>query len=242
MTYRHALTRESYADLSGGVLHSAPGFPAFPARLASEMFQRALAFVPGSTAHVWDPCCGSGHLLTTLVLQHRRDITAVLATDVDPEALILARKNLDLLSEQGMDARSVELRARADRLRKPSYLDAAASARRLARRLAEPGGALPSRVAQADVFSTDQLRRALAGQRPNLVLTDVPYGEQTSWAGPDRAAGIDGMLAALEEVLDDDAVIAVATRGRKARLAGPRRPLASFKIGTRAVVFCRAAR
>ena len=46
MTYRYALTRESYADLSGGVLHSAPGFPAFPVRLASEMFQRALAFSP----------------------------------------------------------------------------------------------------------------------------------------------------------------------------------------------------
>lgn len=241
MAYRHALTRENYADLSSGVLHSAPGFPAFPVRLASEMFQRALAFAPGPTAQLWDPCCGSGYLLTALALRHRRDITGVLGTDLDPAALTLAQKNLDLLSEHGMDARSDELRARAERLDKPGYLDAAAAAHRLARGLAKRGGALPRGVAQADVFNSDQLRRALNGKRPNLVVTDVPYGEQTSWEGPDRAAGVNGMLRALEEVLDDGAVIAVATRGRKASLDEAHRPIASFKIGTRAVAFCRVA-
>lgn len=83
MVYRYAVTRENYADFSGGVLHSAPGFPQFPVRLASEMFQRAIALVPSSTAQVWDPCCGSGHLLTALAFQHRRDITSVLGTDVE---------------------------------------------------------------------------------------------------------------------------------------------------------------
>jgi 23S rRNA (guanine2535-N1)-methyltransferase len=242
MTYRYALTRESYADLSGGVLHSAPGFPAFPVRLASEMFQRALAFSPSSTARVWDPCCGSGYLLTALALLHRRDITSVLGTDLNPAALVLARKNVDLLSERGMGVRSDELRARAERLEKPAYLDAAAAAQRLVSRLAERSGALSYRIAQADVFNPDQLRHALDGQRPNLVITDVPYGEQTSWGGPGGAAGINGMLSALEEVLEDDAVIAVATRGRKAGLDRGHRPIASFKIGTRVVVFCRVAR
>lgn len=239
MAYRYALTRENYADFSGGVLHSAPGFPQFPVRLASEMFQRALALVPNSTARIWDPCCGSGHLLTTLAFLHRRDITGVLGTDLDPAALILAQKNLDLLSEHGMEARSEELCARAGRLGKPAYLDAAASAQRLARRLAEDGGALPHGVAQADVFNSEQLRRALDGQRPNLVITDIPYGEQTSWDGPHAAAGVEGMLRSLEEVLDNGTVIAVATRGRKVRLDGASRPIASFRIGTRAVVFCR---
>lgn len=240
MAYRYALTRENYADFSGGVLHSAPGFPQFPVRLASEMFQRALALVPSSTAHVWDPCCGSGHLLTALAFLHRRDITSVLGTDVDPAALILARKNLDLLSEHGMDARSDELRIRAERLDKPAYLDAATAAQRLADRLTESGGAVPNHVAKADVFAPDQLRRTLRGHRPNLVITDVPYGEQTSWIGPNRGAGIDGMLRALIEVLDDDAVIAVSSRGRKASSFEARRPISSFRIGTRVVGYYRA--
>jgi len=242
MTYRYALTREDHSDLAGGVLHSAPGFPAFPVRLASEMFQRALAFLPDSTARVWDPCCGSGHLLTVLALLHRRDIHAVLGTDVDPAALVLARKNLDLLGEHGLDARAEELRARAERLGKPAYLDAAAAAQRLARRLARDGGTLPYDVARADVFDTGHLRRVLKHRHPNLVITDVPYGEQTSWVGATGATGVESMLRSLESVLDDGAVIALATRGRKVSLHRDRRPVASFRIGTRAVAICRVVR
>ena len=240
MAYLYALTRENYEDLSsGGVLRSAPGYPAFPVRLASEIFQRAAAFGPGGPVSVWDPCCGSGYLLTVLSFLHRRDITGVLGTDLDPAALALAQQNLDLLSEHGLDARSAELRERAERLHKPAYLDTAAAAQRLGPRLAGQGGALPHTVAQADVLDPEQLRRALSGHRPELVMTDVPYGDQTSWGGPNGAAGIAGMLRALETVLDDDAVIAVATRGRKVRVDDGPRPIASFRIGARAVAFFR---
>ncbi len=55
MAYRYALVRENYEDLaSGGGLRSAPGFPAFPVRLASEMFQRALALHGEPAALLWD--------------------------------------------------------------------------------------------------------------------------------------------------------------------------------------------
>jgi len=205
MAYRYAVTREHYADFSGGVLHSAPGFPAFPARLASEMFQRALAFSTAPTARVWDPCCGSGNLLTTVTLLHPDRITGVFGSDVDPAALELARKNLGLLDAQGMAARADELRARAERLDKPAYVDAAEAARRLGRRLAHCGGTLERGVASADVFDPSQLRRALDGRRPDVVLTDVPYGERTSWRGPAAARGLDGMLGSLSRC---------STRGR----------------------------
>lgn len=239
MAYRYAVTRESYADLSGGVLHSAPGFPAFPARLASEMFQRALAHTSTRAARVWDPCCGSAHLLATVTLLHPDRIAGVLGTDVDPAALELAGKNIGLLSGAALTARAEELQTRAARLGKPAYLDAADAARRLGRRLA-PGGALSDRgVAQADVFDPAQLQGALDGRRPDVVITDVPYGEQTPWRGPEAARGLDGMLDSLEEVLDAGTVIAVAARGRKVPLSGGRRPLESFRIGTRAVVLCR---
>ena len=48
--------KDDYADYSSGhVLRSAPGFPAFPVRLASEIFQRALALRPGlAPAALWD--------------------------------------------------------------------------------------------------------------------------------------------------------------------------------------------
>lgn len=243
MAYRYAVTRENHADLSAGaVLHSAPGLPAFPVRLTSEIFQRASRLRPAGPVAVWDPCCGSAYLLTVLAVLHRSEITAVLGTDIDPAALTLARRNLGLLRAGGFEARSADLRERAGRLDKPRYSATAAAAQRLAHRLAERGGPLAHSVAQADVFDPDQLRRALAGHRPDMVITDVPYGERTIWGGRDGSAGITGMLRSLDTVLDADAVIAVATRGRKVALADARRPLASFKIGTRTVAFFRPAR
>lgn len=164
MVYRYALARENQEDLaSGGVLYSAPGFPAFPVRLASEMFQRALALREGRPAMVWDPCGGSGYLLTVLALLHRPQITRVLGTDLDPAALRLTRQNLGLLSGDGLAVRSAELQERSGDHRRP-------------------------------LRRTDRLART--------------HG----------TAGIAGMLWALETVLADDAVIAVAVRGRKVPL------------------------
>lgn len=240
MAYRHATSRENSADLAGA-LYSAPGFPAFPVRLADEIFRRALAHTAGSAAHVWDPCCGSAFLLTALALRHRRSIAEVIGTDVDPAALHLARRNLHLLSHDGMAARADELRARGERLDRPHSLAAAAGAQRLARRLAADGGALPRRVAQADVFDPAQLRRALDGRRPDIVITDVPYGEQTRWLGTGSADGVAGMVAALGEVLDDGAVIAVATRGRRVLAPGSPPRVESFRVGTRAVALWRVS-
>ncbi|MDS2172383.1 hypothetical protein Q7C18_06720 [Nesterenkonia sp. CL21] len=241
MVYRYALARENYADLSTGrVLYSAPGFPAFPVRLASEIFQRALTLTQGGPVTVWDPCCGSGYLLTVLSFLHRRNITRLLGTDLDPAALTLAQKNLNLLSEHGLEARSVELQERAERLGKPAYVEAAVAAQRLAHSLTEQGGPLPHTTGQADVFDPDQLQLTLGSHRPELVITDVPYGERTSWGGSDKAAGIPGMLRALGSVLENNAVIAVTTRGRKVHVNDGPSPIASFKIGTRAVAFFRA--
>lgn len=218
--YRYA-PRENHEDLSpGGVLFSAPGFPAFPVRLAAEIFRRASASI-GGPAVVWDPCCGSGYLLTALSLSHRDAIAGVIGSDVDPDALSLARQNLGLLTAGGLDARAAELRDRARRYGKPSYVLAAETAGRLRDRLTEGGGPLPVAVAAADAFDPEQLRAARGDQRPRLVITDVPYGEQTRWRGAGATAGVGGLLNAFAQVLEEEAVIAVATRGRRVSGATP---------------------
>ena len=241
MAYRYALSRENYEDLStGSVLYSAPGYPAFPVRLASEIFQRARQFQSHKPVTVWDPCCGSGYLLTVLAFLHRKQLSGVLGTDLEPSALELARKNLALLSKEGLAARSKELKDRAARWSKPSYIDAAVATSRLADRLAAEGGDLPHLVARADVFEPDELHRALNGHRPKLVITDVPYGERTHRGGSNSDSGIVGMLRALGSVLDRDAIIAVTIRGRKVQAPG-HHPISSFKVGTRAVALYRPA-
>jgi tRNA G10 N-methylase Trm11 len=168
-------------------------------------------------------------------------MSAVIGTDVDHVALGLARQNLNLLSADGLSVRNTELHERAERFGKPSYARASEAARRLGDRLAAQGGPLPHTVAQADVFEPERLRRVLDGQKPDVVITDIPYGEQTAWSGNHADTGLVGMLDSVSSVLDDDAVIVLAARGRKVLVDEAHPRIATFRAGTRAVALFRAS-
>lgn len=243
MSYRYVLAKDDYSDLaSGSVLRSAPGFPAFPVRLASEIFLRAVALRGGDApAVVWDPCCGSGYLLSVIGLLHRRQIASLVASDISQNALSLAAENLLLLDPDALEARRRVLEERAERFGKPSYLEAAGAAHRLGDGLAAAGGPLSSVVRRADVFGRDELSAVTAEVAPDIVITDVPYGEQTSWLGGHGEAGVPEMLGNVASVLSGEAVIAVTARGRKVPMGAGPRPRKEFRIGTRSVALLKAA-
>lgn len=242
MPYRYATERMDGSDFASGyVLHSAPRHPAFPVRLAVEMFLRARARLPADApVTLWDPCCGSGHLLTALGWTRRRDIGRVVASDADADSLTLARKNLKLLTPEGLRDRAAERRDKSARFGKPGYADAARAAERIGSRLADDGGALPWDVWQADVFDPSALARVVAGGPPDIVLTDVPYAEHTHWSGAVPEQPIPAMLRALAAVLPPHAVLAVADRSRRIPVA-PLRPVERMRIGTRSLALLRAA-
>ncbi|GAA3763156.1 rRNA methyltransferase [Salinactinospora qingdaonensis] len=238
MGYRYAIERADYSDLaSGWVLRSAPGRPGFPVRLADELFRRALAHLGREPVGVWDPCCGSGYLLTVLVLLHRDRITHVHASDSDPEAVHLAARNLELLTAAGLAQRSREARERAEAFGKPGYLDMAASADRLARRLHTLGGDLAATTCRGDVFAPEAPRSST-----DVVLTDVPYGDLTHWSGMvPNGEPVPALLRAVAEPLSDDALLVVTARTRKIPLPTGVRPLERVRVGSRSAVLVRVA-
>ena len=143
MTYRFALERQDYSDFATGrVLHSAPGRTAFPVRLVDELFQRCLALLPdaGNPRRIvlYDPVCGSAALLTTLALIHGSRIARVIGSDIDPEALHLAERNLALLTPEGLDERIETIAALCEQYGKESHAEALASARRLRAAMVDP--------------------------------------------------------------------------------------------------------
>ena len=116
MLYRFASERRDYSDYaSGRVFMGRPGHPAFPIRLASELFQRCLAVrrAGGLTGPcvLYDPCCGGAYLLSTLAYLHWHEIDRVIGSDIDEEALALAARNLSLLTLEGLDRRIQDLAA-----------------------------------------------------------------------------------------------------------------------------------
>lgn len=236
MSYRYATERTDHSALaSGQVLRSAPGYPGFPVRLASELLQRAMVHVEGDRVRLWDPCCGSGYLAAVLGLLHRDRLTHVRATDVDEDAVGIAARNLELLTAAGLAEREQELRRSARDFGRVAFVERAEDARDLAAGLAAMGGDLPHGSAVADVFGlTDPVGA-------DLVVTDVPYGEMTQWAGgvPDQDP-IRGLLASMGRVLPQHAVVVVAARTRRVPLPEGVRALERVKVGNRSAALVRA--
>lgn len=243
MTYRYAARRGDDSDLaSGRVLRSAPGMPGFPVRLASEIFQRAVALHDSTgPLTVWDPCCGSGYLLTVLGLLHPEQLHTLVATDLDERALSLARANLALLTVDGLQDRRRELHQLAQAHGKAAHDEAGQSADRL---LHQVRNAVPPPAVvtgQVDAFDPHQLTSTLDDAEPDLVITDVPYGGLTHWSAVacTHAQPIAALTLAITAVVPPTAIVAITCRARRVPL-GAIRPLSSFKIGHRSVAFVRA--
>lgn len=236
MVYRYATEQKDHSALaSGNVLRSAPGFPGFPVRLASELFQRSLAHTRTGSVSLWDPCCGSGYLVTVLGLLHRDRLTRVRASDVDAEAVALAARNLELLTADGLAEREEELRRAARDFGRVEFVERAETARGLAQGLAAAGGDLLHASWCADVFELTEHVDA------DLVVTDVPYGELTSWEGAaPQEEPLRAMLESLGRVLPEHAVVVVTARTRRIALPEGVRALERVKVGNRAAALVRA--
>ncbi len=212
MAYRFVTDKEDYSDLaSGQVLVSAPGQPAFPVRLTSEIFQRARALLGNpATVSLYDPCCGSGYHLAVLGFLHPQALASLTASDIDPGAAELATRNLSLLTPEGLNQRRQAIAADWQAFGKASHQLALASADRLMARLAQ-ALALPTRVFVADATQPGQIAAHL-DHPVDLVLSDLPYGQLTAWQGERKTQQpIWHLLEQLRPVLHEHSVVALAT-------------------------------
>ena len=205
--------KANYEDFaSGRVLYHAPGVPNYPVRLQAEIFFRCLrASEKQDELCVYDPCCGGGGALTTLGFLFGDAIARLAGSDIDPAMTALARKNLALLSRAGLERRAEELRALAEQYGKPSHREALESCTRLMARAADH--------IRVDCFEADCTRPIRTDIRPDIILTDVPYGNLAQWRG--GADPAEAMLSNLRAIAPEGAVLAVSMD----KVQKPRAPL-----------------
>jgi SAM-dependent methyltransferase len=247
MPYLYASERNDYSDLaSGRVFYSLPAHPAFPVRLVSEIFQRCLALwrAGGGSGRctLYDPCCGAGYQLSVLAYLHWNEIRSATGSDVDAQAAALAERNLGLLGCAGLDRRIAEIEQMQRSYGKPSHREALASALRLRERIADLSRSLPlaARAFQADALDGAGLARRLSGEQADLIITDVPYGQHSQWAGAGdptvTANPIEALLTALRGVLAPGGVLALST-DKQPKFGWPAyRRVAHFQVGKRKIV------
>jgi len=247
MQYKYAKEQRDYSDFSSGrVFYSLPGHPAFPVRLASEIFQRCMAHraaIYGETGRctLYDPCCGAAYHLSVLGFLHGEQIREIIASDIDETALAGARRNLGLLHRDGLDKRIRELSVLLDKYGKDSHRDALQSASALKENLLSlrENSSVATNVFQANAMDRKSISNHIQPQSVDILFTDVPYGRHSQWHDTDSNALFDplrGMLDALQGILSTSSILAVASDKQQKVSHESYQRIEHFQVGKRRIV------
>jgi len=247
MQYKYATEQQDYSDFSSGrVFYSLQGHPAFPVRLASEIFQRCLAhretiYGISTSVILYDPCCGAAYHLSVLAYLHGEHIREVIGSDIDEKAVAVARKNLGLLRMDGLDQRIDEVTKMFEQYGKDSHHDALRSASLLKQRLSAltTKHSLETSVFQADATDREEISSNLKAESVDLVITDVPYGKHSHWRDPDvdeLSNPLNSMLEALLGILSPKSIVAIASDKQQKVLHERFQCIEQFRVGKRRVV------
>ena len=240
MQYRFAVEKHDYSDYAGGrVFYSLPGQPAFPVRLASEIFQRCWAHrQKAEPCVIYDPCCGGAYYLSVLGYWHGWQMGEIVVSDVNTAVLPLAQRNLNLLTTAGLTERIAELQLLYGLYQKSAHAEALASAERLQTRHQRylGGHVIRTQVFAADVMDGAAIMAGMNGRSVDIVISDIPYGWLTAWHTDDAdKSPVWQMLETLRFVLAPNAVVAIAAdKQQKVAHEGYER-LDKFQVGKRRV-------
>ena len=247
MQYKYAKEQLDYSDFSSGrVFYSLPGHPAFPVRLASEIFQRCMAHraaIHEETARctLYDPCCGAAYHLSVLAYLHGQDIREIIASDIDEKAVTLASRNLGLLRVEGLDQRIHELSEMVRQYGKESHREAMQSASTLRSRLSalRKNHPLETHVFQASATDRKAISAHIQPGSVDIVFTDVPYGLHSQWRDTDLSASsnpLKAMLDSLQGVLSASSILAIASDKQQKVSHESFQRIEHFQVGKRRVV------
>jgi 23S rRNA (guanine2535-N1)-methyltransferase len=242
MEYKFASERANYADLaSGNVFYSLPGHPAFPIRLASEIYQRCLALREkgSSPCTVYDPCCGAAYHLSVIAYLHWDSVCRVIGSDINEKAVQLAERNLGLLTPAGMERRSREISAMLRLYHKESHKGALESIARLQDQVNQLSAVRPIQtcVFRADATDPASLREGLRDTMIDMVITDIPYGSHSQWEQTRASDPAWAMLEALLSFLSPKSILVVASDKQQKIAHEKYKRLEKLQIGKRQVVF-----
>jgi len=247
MQYKFETVRQNYAPLSSGsVIYSFPGQPAFPVRLSSEIFQRCLLSLKKDNNNgpyaLYDPLCGGGYLITCLGLLNSKDISAIYGSDINPRAVNTTALNLKLLTFEGLNERTEQLKQLYRSYSKDSHKEAIENAEYISQHfLTAKLDKISKKSFEADAFDSNCLTKEIDPGSMDIVITDLPYGKQTDWVRQDAnilelKETIPRLLNAIGPVVKKNSVVALVGEKIDKRLIPSNYLLVEhFKVGLRHV-------
>jgi 23S rRNA (guanine2535-N1)-methyltransferase len=250
MQYKYVKEQLNYSDFaSGRVFYSLPGHPAFPVRLASEIFQRCIAsremiYKTSTPCTLYDPCCGAAYHLSVLAYLHREHIREVIGSDINEKAVSLAKQNLGLLSVAGLDKRIGEISKMFEQYNKEAHKDALASGYILKNRLSALASEHPlaTKAFRASITDSNAITKNIKAESVDVVFTDIPYGQHSHWQASNSDELPDplwSMLDTLTGILSQSSIVAIVSDKRQKVSHKSFQRIEQFQIGKRRVVILR---
>ena len=242
MEYKFATESTNYTDLaSGHVFYSLPGHPAFPVRLASEIYQRCLAFrgKGSSPCTIYDPCCGAAYHLSVIAYLHWDSVCRVICSDINEKAVQLAERNMGLLTPAGMERRSREISAMVRLYDKETHKGALGSITRMQEQVNQLTAVRPiqTRVFRANATDAASLQEGLRDTFIDMVITDIPCGSHFQWEQTQVSDPAWAMLETLLSFLSPKSILVVASDTKQKISHEKYQQLEKLQIGKRQVVF-----
>lgn len=200
MNYKYAVNCNNEDFASGRVLYHAGGATNFPVRLANEIYRRCLEYSDKKkNICLYDCCCGGGYLVTVLGFLNQQSISKIVASDIDSKMVDIARRNLSLLSKIGILQRKDEIHSLYEQYHKASHSEAEISADQLSGMLVKD--------MDIHVFQANALECIRMDLKPDIIITDVPYGNLVSWqSGTD---GLNSLMDSLKNICSKDTILAI---------------------------------
>lgn len=183
---------------SGRVLYGGRGIPNFPVRLLNEIYCRAKSYLEQKKDIViYDPCCGGGYALTVLGFFYNSEIKKIYGSDIDESMIAYAERNVSLLTNIDLQKRKAEIEQLYREYGKNSHKEALNSCDTLINML--------SQEVSSEIFKAD-CTRTLPQILPDIIITDVPYGNLVEWQNENS---LDRMLEHLWVISHEKTILAV---------------------------------
>lgn len=213
MEYKYC-ENKNFEDLAcGRVIYYKSGMTNFPVRLAQEIYGRCVSYLDKKdNISIYDPCCGGGYLLTVLGFLNMGSINEIIGSDISDQAVELAKNNLSLLTEDGLEKRIRQLNSYYAQFGKQSHKEAIDSAKRLMHIVKKYDKKPTISVFKGDILAKETL--SAKDFKADIVISDVPYGNLVSWHGAGQDP-INVLLENLMPILKPQSVVAICSDKRQ---------------------------
>jgi 23S rRNA (guanine2535-N1)-methyltransferase len=227
MIYRFAEKNSFQYLAAGSVIKSYKGNTNFPVRLGHEIFNRCLQYIDNKEkVTVYDPMCGSGYLLTTVGLLNFNKISKIYGSDINDEVINVARKNLRLLTKEGIKEREFEIQYLLDNYNRESF--------KIGLQQFKAFNDIVNKDLDFELFKRDLFEESIKFDiKTDIIIMDLPYNNLVQYQGDYSKNKLEEQIVSLTR--KNTIVAIIRNKEQKLSINSDLQRLEKIKIGKRVI-------